>query len=332
MADAPHPSPKGGTFDILGHKVKKNTAYVAGAAGVGVIIIAVMRKRAAAQAAAAVTTAALVSDPAGNQCASLNPATGYCPGTQADIAAQQSTAAGLSSAAITGGGGGGGGYYVPPALGTGGVSGTGSAVPSFVDNASWGQYVETALGSNGSDSVAAAIAKYLSGQPVTADQQTLIEEAIAIAGYPPVGGATGSPPSMTLLSPAASSGTTTPVTTGTGTTTTTTGTTATGTTTTTGTGSTTATKPAAAPTVSGGKMTLSNNNDVTVEWTGTGASEWEVTLSFSGPENGRSGKVTVPKASYSGLPSGHTGYVTVQPLIGGEAAGKPGKIDIATTK
>jgi PASTA domain len=180
---------------VFGHKVKKQTAYIAGAAGAGVIIIAIMRKRSATAAAAASTTSALVTDPAGNQCATLDPATGYCPGTAADTSAQQSAA--INSAADTAAvdGGGGDGYYYPP---TTGVTGTGSAVPTFTDNASWGQYVETALGSNGSDATAAAIAKYLSGQPVTAQQQTLIEEAIAVGNKPPVSGPNGNPPSMTL--------------------------------------------------------------------------------------------------------------------------------------
>lgn len=159
------------------------------------IIIAVMRKRSATAAAAASTTAALVTDPAGNQCATLDPSTGYCPGTTADTSAQQ--AAAVNSSADEADVGGGGGYYYPP---TTGVTGTGSAVPTFADNASWGQYVETALGSSGSDATAAAIAKYLSGQPVTALQATTIEEAIAIANKPPVSGPNGNPPSMTLTS------------------------------------------------------------------------------------------------------------------------------------
>ena len=164
------------------------------------MIVALYRKKAAAAAPAA----ALVTDPAGNQCSTLNPATGYCPGTQADIAAQQSAAAQLSSASGAALSGGGGYYYTPPASGT---SATGSAVPTFADNASWAQYVETALSSSGADATAAAIAKYLSGQQVTTDQQTIIEEAIAIANKPPVSGANGMPPSLNL----AASSPTTPV-------------------------------------------------------------------------------------------------------------------------
>jgi hypothetical protein len=201
MADTPEHAPPAHkaakTIDIAGHKVKQSTALL-GAGGVAVIAVVIIRKRSATSAAAAAgTAAALVTDPAGNQCASLDPSTGYCPGTAADTAAQQAAAVNSSAddADIDGGGGGSGYYYEPATTGT---SPTGSAVPAFTDNASWGQYVETALGSNGSDAIAAAIAKYLSGQPVTSAQQTTIEEAIAIANYPPVTGANGDPPSMTL--------------------------------------------------------------------------------------------------------------------------------------
>jgi hypothetical protein len=212
MADAPaHQAPHkaGKTIDIAGHKVKQSTALLA-AGGVIVVGVVIVRKRSAGSATAASTTSALVTDPAGNQCATLDPATGYCPGTAADTSAQQAAAIG-SSANYGAAGGGGGSYYVPP---TTGVSGTGSAVPAFQDNASWGQYVETALGSNGSDAIAAAIAKYLSGQPVTEAQQTTIEEAIALANTPPVTGTNGDPPSMTLIPAPVSTGTTPPPATG----------------------------------------------------------------------------------------------------------------------
>jgi hypothetical protein len=40
-----------------------------------------------------------------------------------------------------------------------------------------------------------AIGKYLTGQSLTADQVGLVQSAIAIAGYPPVSGPNGNPPS-----------------------------------------------------------------------------------------------------------------------------------------
>jgi hypothetical protein len=318
MADAPaHPAHPGGTINIAGHKVKKSTALLGGVAGVGVIIYAMWRKQQAA-AASTQATAALVTDPAGNQCATLDPATGYCPGSAADIAAQQATAAGLSSA--SGGGLSGDGYYYTPPAGTG-TSGTGSAVPAFADNASWGQYVETALGSNGSDSIAAAIAKYLSGQPVTVDQQTTIEEAIALANYPPVTGPNGDPPSMTLLS---SSGTGTGTGTGTGDGTGTGSGDGTGTGSGSGSGSGTGTAGGTS-TVSGGHVVSVNNNDVVIAWTAAGpAKQWRVVTTGPGPQNGRSGIVGTPKASYSGLEAKHNYEFTVTPWAGGKAAGPSG--------
>lgn len=86
------------------------------------------------------------------------------------------------------GGGGGGNTY-----GTGG---------QFTTNAEWSQYVEQYLtGQEGLDpnTVGNAIGKYITGQGVTADQQTVIEQAIAIGGYPPVNGPAGYPPSIQLV-------------------------------------------------------------------------------------------------------------------------------------
>lgn len=182
------------TVNILGHPVKKRTATIGAVAAGGVIVVAVYRKKQAAAAAAAAgsTTAAtgtaMVTDPGGASCAALDPATGYCPGTPGDVAAQQGAAAyngGLDAS-------GGVSYFEPT-----GTS-SGSTVPTFLDNGSWAQYVEQALGSTGEDATAAAIAKYLNGQQVTSAQQSIIEEAIAIANYPPVPGSGGFPPSIKL--------------------------------------------------------------------------------------------------------------------------------------
>jgi fibronectin type III domain protein len=180
------------TVNILGRPVKKNTAVILGIAGAGVIAVAVYRKKKTAAGTGSTTAAAgAVTDPDGNSCASLNPATGYCPGTPGDIAAQQ--AASAYAGGLSGGVAAGGASYFEPT----GTS-SGATVPVFLDNGSWAQYAEQALGSNGADAIAAAIAKYLSGQAVTSDQQTIIEEAIAIANYPPVPGSAGFPPSVKL--------------------------------------------------------------------------------------------------------------------------------------
>jgi hypothetical protein len=89
---------------------------------------------------------------------------------------------------------GGGGFPNPYGYGTPPTSyGYGSAPTT---NAQWGQDAEAAMGSDGSDATAAAIAKYLSGSPVTEQQQLIIQEAIAVVGPVPVPSPTGYPPKI----------------------------------------------------------------------------------------------------------------------------------------
>jgi hypothetical protein len=91
----------------------------------------------------------------------------------------------------------GGGYY-----GTGGAGGVtdGSGLPgpgAFSTNAEWAQYAEQQLsGTVAATSLSAALGKYLTGGAVTGDQASLIDQAIAVAGYPPVGGPGGYPPAI----------------------------------------------------------------------------------------------------------------------------------------
>jgi len=196
MADAPAGG-GGGTVSIGGKPVKKTTLYIAGALGVGVIGFAIYEKRKNAAAAAAPATG-LVTDPAGNQCSALDPNSGYCPGTAADVAYQQSGQSGL--AGLSGGSSVGGGYAYPVTPGQG-ISTPGSVVPTFTDNASWAQYVEAYMVQNlGGDAntIGNALGKYITGQQVTSDQQAIIEQAIAYGNYPPVQGTGGFPPSIRL--------------------------------------------------------------------------------------------------------------------------------------
>lgn len=193
MASETEHKSAGGTVDLAGHKVKKSTALIFGAAAVGVVAVAVIRKRSAAASAASAagsSTAGQFTDPAGNTCSAPDPSTGFCPGTPEDISAQEQLSAGSADY-------GDASSYTPPSL-TGNNTGLGSSVPVFTDNGSWAQYVEQALGSDGTDAIAAAIAKYLNGQSITEAQQTTVEQAIAIANYPPVAGPGGFPPSINL--------------------------------------------------------------------------------------------------------------------------------------
>jgi hypothetical protein len=163
--------------------MKKKTVAIAGVGAGGVIIIVWYRSKQSA-AAAPTATPTTITDPDGNVCAALNPATGFCPGTPGDIQASNVAygynQSGTYQQAFTGGYGG-----YPPSPG------------QFTTNGQWAQFVEQYLvDSAGADAttVAAALGKYITGQPMTADQISIAQQAIAFGGYPPVSGPNGNPP------------------------------------------------------------------------------------------------------------------------------------------
>lgn len=95
------------------------------------------------------------------------------------------------------------GTGVPPTdttgTGSGGTTGTGG--PPFSSNDQWAQYAQSYLtGTVGLDpgTVSQALGLYITGQPVTAAQETVIQEALAFAGSPPVPGPNGMPPSINV--------------------------------------------------------------------------------------------------------------------------------------
>jgi len=133
VADAPPAAPtkSGSTFGFLGKKVfGKVPVWVIAVAAVGGYYWYTKYGPGKKSAAGAMQT-----DPAGNQCAVINPDTGYCPGTPEDTAALASGAASgtdttgaAAGTGTTGSGSGGGGTsgggttgdgsgstYVPPA-------------------------------------------------------------------------------------------------------------------------------------------------------------------------------------------------------------------------
>lgn len=179
-----------GTVTIPGGlKLKKNVAIGIGVAAVGVGGYYYYRKRQADAAAAQNTSAQgqALSDQ------NIDPATGYAYGSPEDQAAL---------AAMQGAGGnplyGGGGYYLggPP------TTGTNPTPQGFQSNAQWTQAAEQYMGSTGADAIAAALGKYLLASPLTADQVTIVQQAIAAEGFPPVAGTNGFPPSYkTVESP-----------------------------------------------------------------------------------------------------------------------------------
>jgi PASTA domain len=90
----------------------------------------------------------------------------------------------------------GSGYYPGTGVtttGTGGTPGPGS----FTTNADWASYAEEQLqGVVDPTSLSAALGVYLTGRPANDDQVSLIDQAIAIAGYPPVSGPGNNPPGI----------------------------------------------------------------------------------------------------------------------------------------
>jgi hypothetical protein len=102
-----------------------------------------------------VSLAGLVTDPAGNQCTAVNPATGYCPGSPQDVQA--------SGAGATGGG-------------TGGVT----------TNTDW---INEALGVVPGDqnAIRTALVDVLAGMTVTTAQKNIFLEAVGVIGQPPGG-------------------------------------------------------------------------------------------------------------------------------------------------
>ncbi len=67
-----------------------------------------------------------------------------------------------------------------------------------------------------------------------------------------------------------------------------------------------------------------------VGWSATGASWFRVTLTGPGPENGRTAVIHTTAAGYSGLLARHNYTVTVQALVNGSPAGKPGRVTFQT--
>lgn len=161
--------------------VKKGYAIAGGVAVVGGFYVIYKRQQKAnATASAGANTG-------------IDPATGYAYGSPEDAAAL--TAQGTYVNPGTGAGGiGGTTGYVPPGQ-------TGSAVPqAFRNNAEWTQYVIDYMQNHDivtSDApLGSALGKYITGVVPTADETSLINQAVAIAGYPPISGPDGYPPSI----------------------------------------------------------------------------------------------------------------------------------------
>lgn len=118
----------------------------------------------------------------------VNPATGFAYGSAEDAAA-------LSNQ--TG--------YIQPAYGGGTSEADTSSYTAggFTSNSQWTQAAEDYLSNTvGHDSlsVGSALGHYLTGTPLSADEVSVVQQAIASQGYPPQSGPSGYPPSYRTVS------------------------------------------------------------------------------------------------------------------------------------
>lgn len=174
-----------GTIHTPMGNVQKKTALIVGVGGGGVLLIAYYRSK--KNAASASTSTSTDTSQSATDSSNIDPATGFPYGSPEDVAAlQQQQLAGGGFGPVFGGGNPGGGQPGTPG--------------TFTTNAEWSQYAEDYLvntvGLSATD-VGLALGKYLTGQPVTSDQVTIINQAIAFAGPVPVPGGNGNPPGFT---------------------------------------------------------------------------------------------------------------------------------------
>ncbi|MCW2899984.1 MAG: hypothetical protein JWO67_2249, partial [Streptosporangiaceae bacterium] len=142
-------------------------------------------------AAATTSTDTTATDTSGQ----IDPATGDIAGSaqdQMDLAALQDGGYGSGSYGSGGFGNYGGYLAATPAAAT--IPGAGG----FTTNGEWAQQAETDLGGLGINqaTLAAALGNYLTGRALSTAQQSLVDQAIAEEGYPPVSGPGGYPPAM----------------------------------------------------------------------------------------------------------------------------------------
>lgn len=169
-----------GTLNTPVGAVPKKTAALVG--GAIALLVAVMYFRGKKQSAATSTAGASTE---------INPATGFIYGSPEDAAAMAAQANFQTGGSVGGGGGGGGS-----------TPGTG-----FTNNAQWVQSTITGMTNSGiiqdASALSVALGKYIAGQPVGNDSvvRSLIEQAIAFNGPPPLAGPNGYPPSINTQNP-----------------------------------------------------------------------------------------------------------------------------------
>lgn len=162
----------------LGTVQKKTALYLGGGIAVLAVIVWYRNKQLGGTSSDAVTPEA-----------EINPATGYPYGSAEDAAALAAQAAYVSPSGTTGGGS----SSVP-------VSNAG-----YSSNGQWTNGVVQNLVGNGLVSdpsqLSVALGKYITGAYATDTEVSLIQQAIAAEGYPPVSGTNGYPPSINRTPP-----------------------------------------------------------------------------------------------------------------------------------
>jgi hypothetical protein len=173
MADAPAATGKGKGLDLSALTKKVGPLPLWAWIAAAVVIVWYFERQNKAAAASAAGSTGMVTDPAGNQCASgdIDNLTGYCTGTSEDLAAiaqQQQASSGSST--------------------TGSSSGSTSGAQTFADNNAWGIAAIAYLESTGIPATAAnqAIQDFLASNPLTSQEQNYVNLAIAAIGPPPV--------------------------------------------------------------------------------------------------------------------------------------------------
>lgn len=182
--------------EIFGKQVSKGTIWIgAGATGLlGIALYRYRKQQSAAAATAAANAAAQAPGTGTGTSDAIDPATGFPYGSAEDASALTSMA-GYNSP-IGGLGSSNGPQYVY------GVPSSGYPTSGgFTSNAQWSQAAEAFLVGQGADAnaVGNALGKYITGGIVTdPTAQSIINQAIAFEGYPPVPGPNGFPPSIQM--------------------------------------------------------------------------------------------------------------------------------------
>lgn len=153
--------------------------------GGGIAVIVYIRSRKASQATAPGQAATgMVTDPAGNVCAAVDPNSQYCPGSPEDISWQQSNSGTFGSGI---GAGNAGGTSVQDGGATAGGTGATGSTTAPQTNSDWTAAALQVLPGGDTPANEAALAGVLGGQTVTTAQKNIFLEAVGLIGPPPQG-------------------------------------------------------------------------------------------------------------------------------------------------